>query len=211
LAARGYAPISGAPVAASGDVWLRHKSSTTGVNHVLYLSYKPNARAYGIHAGVFDPFVHAEIRSRLDLFAPYIEQNYLTSPFLINRPCWNLFDAGRALKWGTLYVIPTPRDPLTWTTQLDSLFSDFLEPTILSISDATGIMELLLRNSPPFEWFLTNPVFRIAEIAGLAKIAGANANLLRSRIDAFAETSARRIPAGQYSRAVDLIFEQLFY
>lgn len=210
LFARGYTSISAAVVAAHGDLWLCHQSSTTSVNHVLYLSYKPNAQAYGVHAGIFDPRVHAEIGARLDRLSPFIEHNYLESPFLIDRPCWNLFDAGRALKWGALYVIPTPRDPISWPGQLDSLFSDFLEPTFLSIADANGIMELLLRNDPPFEWFLTNPVLRIAELVGLGRVAGADAELLRSRIDAYAKISARRIPEGQYNRAVDLIFERLF-
>jgi hypothetical protein len=210
LETKGYVPFPGAAIAARGDIWFRHESSTPTVNHVLYLSYKPAARAYGVHVGVFDINARAEVEDRLPGLSGFIEPNYLSSPILMNRPCWHIFDAGRALKWGSLFIIPIPRDPGSWQNLLDSLFSDFLAPVFFSIRDAAGILGLLMRNDPPFEWFLTNPVLRIAEIAALGKVAGVDPKVLRAEVDAYAEISARRIPDGQYSQVVSLIFEQFF-
>lgn len=210
LEVKGYVPIPGGVIAARGDIWFRHESSTRSLNHMLYLSYKPAARAYGVHVGIFDIDVRAQVVDRLAIFSRFMEPNYLSSPILMSRPCWHLFDAGRALKWGSLFILPIPRDPESWRILLDVLFTDFLAPVFFSIRDAAGIMGLLMRNDKPFEWFLTNPVLRIAEIAALGKCAGADPEVLRAGIDAYAEISARRIPGGQYNQAVSLIFEQFF-
>lgn len=207
---RGYERLADAVVASRGDIWYRHESSTAAVEHILYLSYKPSAKAYSVHVGVFNPDVRRAIEGHLVELSRFMEPSYLESPILMKRPCWQMFDAGRALKWDSVFIIPSPRDQNSWTRLFESLFSDFVEPFFFSISDANGIMELLLRNDPPFEWFLTSPVLRIAEIAALGKIPKADQEVLRKKIDAFSDAISRRIPGANYNEAVNVIFEHLY-
>lgn len=209
LESRGYSPMQGV-VESAKDHWYRHDLSTARINHVLYLSHKPMADAYSIRVGVYDSIVKTTVESKIQALAEFIEPTLLKWPAFINSPCWHMFDAGRALQWGTLLITPLPRDPESWPEQIDALFDDFLMPIFFPIQDARGIMELLLRNDRPFEWFASSPVLRISEIVSLGKLAQISPILLRDRIQPFAAVCNKRIPGGKFDEAVDAIFKELY-
>jgi hypothetical protein len=206
----GYRPISNVLVASRGDVWYRHTASTATVEHILYLSHKPAAKAYSVHIGACNLDARAAVAQKLPTLNRFIEPSYLASPLLMERPCWHIFDAGRALKWDSVFIIPSPKQPASWPHLFKSLFADFIERYFFSIRDCNGILELLLRNDPPFEWFLTNPVLRIAEIAALGKIARAEPTTLISRIDVLSEIIERRLPDVNYRDTINTVFDQLY-
>lgn len=210
LESRGYRPLLNEVVASRGDLWYRHVASTAAVEHILYLSYKPAAKAYSVEVGVFNVGARDAVAQKLPALSRFIEPGYLASPILMERPCWHMFDAGRALAWESVFIIPTPRKREHWPQLFQSLFSDFIEQFFFSIRDGSGILELLLRNDPPFEWFMTNPVLRIAEIAALGKIEGIEPAVLISRLDALHEVISRRIPSGDCRTAIAAIFDQLY-
>jgi hypothetical protein len=192
-------------------MWYRHAPSTSTVEHIIYLCHKPSAKAYSIHVGAFNLDARVAVEQKLPLLSRFIEPNYLASPFLMERPCWQLFDAGRALKWESVFVIPPPKNPVSWPRLFESLFADFIERFFFPIRDCKDMQELLLRNDCPFEWFMTNPVLRIAEIAALGKIAGVDPAILVGRVDAFSEIISRRLPAGvNYRDTVNVVFDQMY-
>lgn len=208
---RGYQEIANAIVASAGDVWYRHKASTAQVEHVAYLSYKPTAKAYSVHVGASNADARKAVEEALPRLSQFIEPGYLASPFFMKRPSWQIFDAGRALKWESVFIIPNPRDRDSWPALFDSLFSNFLMPNFFSIHDARGIHELLLRNDAPFEWFMTNPVLRIAEIAALGKIARVDRQELINAIDDYSEMIVRRLHGStRPSDVINYIFNLLY-
>jgi hypothetical protein len=207
---KGYKPLPNVVVASRGDVWYRHAASTAMVEHILYLSHKPAAKAYSVHVGVFNLDTRVAVAQKLPVLSRFIEPSYLASPFLMERPCWHIFDAGRALKWESVFIIPSPKEPESWPHLFVSLFTDFIERFFFSIRDCNGILELLLRNDPPFEWFLTNPVLRIAEIAALGKIAGVEPSALIGRVDVLSEIISRRLPDVNYRDTINKVFDQLY-
>ncbi len=207
---KGYEPLPNVAIASRGDAWYRYTGSTALVEHILYLSHKPAANAYSVHVGAVNLDARMAVAQKLPVLCRFIEPGYLASPFLMERPCWHLFDAGRALKWESVYIIPPPKQPESWPNLFASLFSDFIERLFFSIYNCNGILELLLRNDPPFEWFLTNPVLRIAEIAALGKIAGVAPTTLIGRVDPLREVISRRLPDGNYRATIDTVFDQLY-
>jgi hypothetical protein len=193
-----------------GDIWFKHVLSNSVVEHVLCLSYKPTAKAYSVHVGAFNADARNAVVQKLPQLERFIEPDYLASPFLMERPCWQIFDAGRALRWESIFVIPSPRNPDSWPHQFNLLFTDFIEKFFFCIRDCKGIIELLLRNDAPFEWFMSNPVLRISEIAALGKIAGEEPDFLMGRINVFKEIILRRLPLGNYKDTIDGIFQELY-
>jgi hypothetical protein len=80
-----------------------------------------------------------------------------------------LFDAGRALNW-PLLMCPDPFAREQWPDQQRALVSRLLEPIFWNMRSAGDIMELLYRDDIPFEWGVSGPVLRAAEIVALSKI-----------------------------------------
>jgi hypothetical protein len=56
---------------------------------------------------------------------------------------------------------------------------------------------------------MTNPALRIGEIAALGKIEGVEPRALINRVNVLSDVIARRLPGGDYRKAIDTIFEQL--
>lgn len=168
----GYEQLKDVVVASRGDIWYRHSSSTEQIEHFAYLNYKPKAKAYSVDVGVQSPRAHQSVAKKLPSISHLIDPGYLAVPFLIDRPCWHMFDAGRFLKWKSIYVIPDPKQRGSWPDLFESLVRDFIEPIFFSINDPAGVRDLLLRNDAPFEWFAKNPVLRMAEIITTSRESG---------------------------------------
>jgi hypothetical protein len=201
----GYERQNGLIVASRGDMWYRHKSSTETIEHFAYLSYKPRVKAFDVTIGVVNSKAHQSVKAALPIVGRLIDPGYLATPFLIERPCWHMFNAGRGLNWDSVYVMPNPKDRSGWPILFESLCQDFIEPFFLSIDDLAGIQNLLFRNDPPFEWFGSNPVLRFGEIIALAKEQGWNRKYLADRL-----RELRSIVTGdEYSGTADRLIDEL--
>jgi hypothetical protein len=210
LEVKGYRPIPNKVTSSRGELWYRHIVSTAAVEHLLYLDYKPAAKAYSVHVGALNLGARIAVAQKLPVLGRFVEPDYLASPILMQRPCWHMFDAGRALNWESVYIIPTPRKEERWPQLFDSLFVDFIDRVFLPIRDCRGIIELLLRNDCPFEWFMSSPALRIAEIAALGKIEGIEPTVLIGRLNLLSEVISRRIPGGDSRDAINAIFEEMY-
>jgi hypothetical protein len=82
---------------------------------------------------------------------------------LLDSPCWNLFDAGRALDWPYL-CIPDLDAPAGWQLEFQRLRETLLDGLAHKVVDALGYARFLLRSEKPFEWWTSDPVLRSGEI-----------------------------------------------
>lgn len=208
---RGYREMPDVDTMKRGSIWYRHESSTFDIEHVIYLSYKPNAKAYSVHVGVFNPAVRERIIAALPWMSSFVEPIYLADSFFVGRPCWHMFDAGRALNWKSIYVIPDPQDRASWGQLFESLFADFIELNFFNIRDSGGILELLFRNYAPYEWSLTNSIFRTSEIISLGRVCKIDRSILFDRFNNLEMAVSRNIYGGRsYEEVLTELFERFY-
>lgn len=176
------------------DRWYRFASSTEQAIHVANLQYKPTAKAYGVRLGVYNPEAQALVRGALPLILRYLHPAFATDPSkYFSRPHWILFDVGRALQW-SLLAIPNPLARDEWSAQLRALRERYLEPIFWKVRTVDELIELALRNDTPFEWSVSGPVLRTAEVVALSKVANRDSDDVGSRLLAFTQT----VQAGMY-------------
>ncbi|MEO8751919.1 MAG: hypothetical protein ABI624_04490, partial [Casimicrobiaceae bacterium] len=180
--ALGYRPLLDARSKAAGDIWFRFQSSNDDVVHLADLQFKPTAKAYAVRLAVFNPGAQRLVRNALPVVLKYLHPSFASKGAqYFDRPHWLLFDVGRALEW-PLVAIPNPLARDTWPSQLQELVDRFLESIFWKIKSISDILALLFRNDTPFEWAVSGPVMRAAEIIALGKIAGSEEATLRNRI-----------------------------
>lgn len=197
LLSKGYQKIPLPALASSGEVWLRHESSTEDVEHFMRLEYKPASKAYSVHVGVVNPEGRNLVRNALPEIIAFMRPPLALMDKFFIRECWHLFDAGRALKWKSVFVVPDPKDRDGWSELIDQLFVNFLQPNFFTIVDAKGVCELLLRKEAPFEWFSTPSVMRAAEIIALGFVSGFEKNEIRMQASKCRENVERDLAAGK--------------
>lgn len=178
---RGYGTAEDAKIFSPGDIWYKHQSSTESLVHVVNLNFKPSSRSYSVHVGVFNPFVKNIV------FSEWAQLKNMINPLRFNEVylyyyCWHKFDAGRALQWDLLYLLPDPFDRESWRARFDSLFLDFIDKYFYVIKDDVGIFRLLLGVHAPFEWQVSNPILRAAEVVVLGKNAGIEKDEVRRNL-----------------------------
>jgi hypothetical protein len=166
----GYHYIDGAPLVSRRDGWLLYDRSTEEVTHVATLEFKPTAKSYAVRLGIFNPYAQRLVKRALPSILRYLHPALSrNSESYFGRPHWMLFDAGRALKW-PLLMCPDPFVREQWPDQLSALVARLLEPIFWNIRSAGDIIELLYRDDIPFEWGVSGPVLRVAEIVALSKV-----------------------------------------
>lgn len=170
--ALGYCHIQDAPTVKKQDLWYKRSTSKNQVDSYLFLAYKPKAQAYSVHAGVASRDARLKVFAALDSIKEFADPIYFADSSYMERPCWHMFDAGRALDWSSVYVIPDPFDRSNWRNRFDDLINGFLAMHINGINNESKIIDLLLKNVAPFEWSLSNPVLRISEIVSMARASG---------------------------------------
>ena len=208
---RGYQKMSEVESIGKGDIWYRHVSSTTSVVHVAYLSYKPSSKSYSVHIGAFNPAARDSVIGAMPSLSSFIAPIWLDDKFFLRRPCWHMFDAGRALGWDSIYVIPNPNDREGWSVLFESLFENFIEPIFFEIHNALGVQTLLLRDDPPFEWKYTSSIVRAAEVISLGRESGIDRSTLLERLDPCRSVISRNIYGEKrYEDMVEVLFDQLY-
>jgi len=161
--ALGYQSIRTKWVSDRRDTWLRSTADSAKPAVIISLDYKPTWRAYGVALGVVQDDIIARVRSLLD--EPRIKPLLTSwrSARAIDAPCWNLFDAGRALDWKYL-MLPDPDNELSLERELERVRVDLLESVFEKVTDDLTYAQLLLRSEKPFEWWITDPVLRAGEV-----------------------------------------------
>jgi hypothetical protein len=209
--ALGYLPIHNAPSVKKQDLWYRRSDGSSKIDSFLFLAYKPKAQAYSVHAGVVSRDARANVLASLASVKEFINPIYLADSFYIERPCWHMFDAGRALDWSSVYIIPDPYDRPNWRARFDELVNDFLAKEIFGISTEREIIDLLMRNDPPFEWSLTNPVLRVSEVVSMARASGLSIDELMLRVDVRQKDITRGLYGSKgYAELMDAVVELLY-
>jgi len=150
LETMGYAEIPDVFAKPKSDRWYRHASSTSLIEHVLYLRYLPAGKGYAIDVGVSSPDARKLVKQFLPTYARYVAPFWLAPAGPLARPCWQIFSAARAMKWD-YGCLPSPLHRNTWETDLDQLYSRFIEPVFLSIWDLDSLSSSLLKSTMPFD------------------------------------------------------------
>jgi len=209
--ALGFLPVQIAATVKKQNLWYKHSELRDSIDKYLFLAHKPKAQAYSIHVGVVGRNAHARVIAALDGIKEFVAPIYLADSFYIERPCWHMFDAGRALNWNSVYVIPNPYNPSNWRERFDELVNKFLTKEILEISSERKIIDLLLRNDAPFEWSLTNSVLRVAEVVAMAKVSELSVGELMSKLSLLQKDITRGLYGSKsYAKAMDAIVELLY-
>lgn len=185
LEARGFSEIKTPPAPVTRDRWYRRALLADQMTCVLRLSYKPAAQAYSVYAGVVHAGVRTAIVDATPVMMALLPTMYFTPFPYVPDACWTMFNAGRALRWESVYIMPAAQKGSAWPAPIEQLMGEFLEPVIFSIKDETDLMQLLLRNDAPFGWMATNPVLRAAEIIALGSIADAERTDLETALSPF--------------------------
>jgi hypothetical protein len=194
-----------------GEIWFRHVSSSSEVAYVLSLDYKPSAKAYSVYAGVFCLEARSLVEELLPLVFESIAPIYSKLPLFFSRPCWHMFDAGRALNWDSVYVMPNPHQRSLWPNLFKDLFENFLNPVIFKIEDPLEIIDLLMHNDPPFEWQFGVPLLRASEIIALGRVCGVDRDELGDRINGLRGIIEPSIfGPNSYEDIIEMIFTSVF-
>lgn len=190
---KGYEVANDAKIFSPGELWYKHKSCTESLVHVVRLELKPSSKSYSVHVGVFNPIVKNIVFSRWDRLKGLISPLRFNEVFLYYY-CWNRFDPGRALEWDFSRLLPDPLNRESWQLRFDSLFCNFIDKFFFPINDDLGIFRLLLRVDVPFEWPVSNPVLRAAEIVVLGKNAGLDREEVRESLIGIPISAAVDLP-----------------
>lgn len=146
------------------DVWLRRDNDPgSRFATIIYLQYKPSFRAYSVSFGVVEDNIRQQLKQVLSMPSVVTLLAKWRSARPLEAPCWNLFDAGRALDWKYLSV-PDLDAPASWQTELRRLQELLLDGLTHKVVDELTYARFLLRSDAPFEWWTSDPVLRAAEI-----------------------------------------------
>ena len=77
LETMGYAEIPDVFAKPKSDRWYRHASSTSLIEHVLYLRYLPAGKGYAIDVGVSSPDARKMVKQFLPTYARYVAPFWL--------------------------------------------------------------------------------------------------------------------------------------
>ncbi len=165
FASLGYQPFVSPLNYDKRDVWLRRFSepSRSKFATIVFLQFKPSFKAYSVAFGVVEDDLMQQVRQLLML--PTVRE--LLSDWQcarpIESPCWNLFDAGRALGWRYL-CIPDLDGQVEWGVEFEAIQSTLLEQHAHKVVDNLTYVRFLLRSAKPFEWWISDPVLRAIEV-----------------------------------------------
>ena len=194
----------------TGDLWYRKNTIDGAIEHILYLSYKPKAQAYSVNVGVISPYIRTVLFGKKELLLECMAPIYAADVNYFNKPCWQVFNAGRALDWPSVYVLPDPLNQDGWGQQVDELFLKFIEPNFGAVNDICGIKKILLRDSPPFEWSITNVILRAAEIVAIGAAAKIDMAVLEAELIYFKEYISKAQQKFSYEDIIERLFD-IFY
>lgn len=165
LASLGYLSFQSPLIYDRRDVWMRrtNEPSRSQFATTIYLQYKPRSKAYSVAFGVVENDLMQQLKQLLAL--PTLREllNNWQCARPIESPCWNLFDAGRALDWRYL-CIPDINDPSDWEAEFEKLKETLLVRVAHEVVDNLTYARFLLRSDKPFEWWTSDPVLRAGEV-----------------------------------------------
>lgn len=161
----GYQPFPSSLTFDRRDVWMRRINDPGGSQFAttIYLQYKPSFKAYSVSFGVVEDDIVQQLKQLLSLTSVQaLLANWKTARQL-DSPCWNLFDAGRALDWKYL-SIPDIDAQDGWELEFQRLRETLLDGLAHRVSDDLAYARFLLRSDKPFEWWTSDPVLRAGEV-----------------------------------------------
>jgi hypothetical protein len=188
------------------DRWYRRAVEQSDVSLYAYLGYKTRQRAFDFSIGASSELtdgLRASVRGGL---SGTVRSDLLNSSWrFLERPVWVTFDAGR--DW-PLLSIPDPTEKLSWQEQLASLKGSVFESWFPARSNAGSVLNRLLSNERPFEWFVTNGAFRVLEATMHAVVAGVSRDSLLASVAVDRERiEANLVPGVGLEQFVDVVLK----
>ena len=123
----------------------------------------PSFRAYGVSFGVIEDDIRQQLRQVLSMPSVRALLAKWQSARPLEMPCWNLFNAGRALDWKYL-SIPDFDTPAGWEAEFQRLQETLLDRFAHKVIDDLTYARFLLQSDKPFEWRMSDPVLRGGEV-----------------------------------------------
>jgi hypothetical protein len=203
---RRYVRLKDVHKLSKNDIWYRHASSTDLVDHWLRLRYMPASKSYAVYVGASNRNARRTVLSFIPSFSRFIMPFWSNPEVLMGWPCWQMFNGARTMGWDH-GSIPDPLQREAWVPAVDALVERFIQPSLLAIQEIDSLISLLLRPDRPFEWFMSDPVLRILEIAAMAKLAGTDSGVLKPSIKAQSKAMQPHVRNEDVENIVDAIFQ----
>jgi hypothetical protein len=163
----GYNIMDNVPRLSRNDAWYTLDALGGAINHYIFLENRPASQKYNLYVGVYNIESRKLANEIASSSSGYLSPALLDKKFhLFSRPCWSLFNAGRALRWPGMGV-PDHSDEKSPERMINELYAAIIEPKFLSIDSPGRIVDFLLRDDFPFEWVGTNTLLRAIEVVGL--------------------------------------------
>ena len=165
---RGYQRVELPDRCPPGSLRYESPTSSESARQYIQLNLKPRMNAYDVWAGFHNSNARAILNRFLDPIRQLstAENNRFHGP---QGPFWTAFNATRVL--GGLHLIPQPTDRRMGPQQFAALVEKFLEPTFESTKTVSDIVDRLLSEEKPLEWFAGSRVARAADVLATAAVA----------------------------------------
>jgi hypothetical protein len=145
--------------------------------YFVYFRYLSKYGSYDVTLGVQSVRVREYLSEALrGIYGEDFAEKFLDP---LEWPCLSMFNADTLMKkWprGTMRI--TKDAPLA----VADLFHDAIRPTFETVCDYSQLLNLLLRDDSPFEWWRSSISARLAQIVVLSSMTRSDWSIVRSRI-----------------------------
>lgn len=156
--------------------WYRTQATDRQVSFWVRLASKPVLRVVTVEIGWSHEFAREFcIRFLRDEWPKGAE--WLEATGVLSQPCLSMFNLGDYFNWPRHGVTVNE----TGEPDVEALSAVVAAAIEQNWNAATSkrLLATLASNAPPFEWFRTNAVVRLTEIAGLRAYVGASSSVVR--------------------------------
>jgi len=172
---RGYQRVELPGRSRTGSLRYESPNSSENVRQYVQFNLKARYKAYEIWAG----YHNSAARSILERFQDRIKQLSAAERNQFRGaqgPFWTAFGVTRLLNGFPL--LPDPTEPHLGPQQFALLVERFLEPRFENTRTPSDMVDRLLSEEKPMEWFASSRVARAADVLATAVVAGRASNLV---------------------------------
>jgi hypothetical protein len=174
----------------SDEKWYRWEGARSDIDHFVVTFHKSGLNGFSVFMGMSHPGVLQKLKDISPVLLGFLAPRYRRDPYLLSYPSWQKFDAGRHLGW-EFYTLRNEEGSQTWRAEATRLMKEFILPEFEKVGTADSLAKFLLRNDEPFEWDITHPVLRMAEVILLAQEAGWDKDQTRKMVQPYRELLER--------------------
>jgi len=140
------------------------KASSAAFECFVYFRYLTRHRTHEVSLGVQSVEVRGQLNEALrTVYGDEFSERFLD---VRERPCLSMFNADELMNWPAGQLYAESQEELS--AKLSDLFHEAIEPTFESVSNDDEMLDLLLNQSAPFEWWRSSVSPRVAQIVALS-------------------------------------------